>query len=127
MARVCVIFVGDYGGGGGRGLSRGFSQDSHGRQAGQAELKYSLISLPGYTQSPQAGGPIATAAAAPTAPHCPPITVIPDHPAGRSRAAGSTQVWLSSAFSWSGGDLQFKRAPLPRPRAGKQGWWTDSN
>eukprot|EP00069_Balaena_mysticetus_P004572 bmy_17495T0 len=32
-------------------------------------------------QSPQAGGPIATAAAAPTVPHCPPITVIPDHPA----------------------------------------------
>ena len=90
---------GDYGGSsGGQGGQQRLPSGLHRVPpwGGGAELEYSLISFPGHTQSPQAGGPIATAAAAPTVPHCPPITVIPDHPAGRPRATGSAQVWLSS-------------------------------
>lgn len=69
---------------------------------------YRLISLPGHTPSPPAGGPIATAAAAPTAPHSPPRTVILDHPAGRFPATGSTQDVAELLVLMGAGDLQIK-------------------
>lgn len=70
---------------------------------GQAALGYRLISLPGHMPpSPQAGGPITTAAAAPTALRSPPRTVIPDLPAGRLWASESA---LDVVVLW-GRDLQ---------------------
>lgn len=99
---VFVIFVGDWVTGGWSAVAS-IRPSLGSPMGGQAELRYKLISLPGHMPpSPQAGGPITTAAAAPTALHSPPRTAIPGHPAGRLWATEST---LDVVVLW-GRDLQ---------------------